>query len=269
MITRSPVRGVLAVALALFVIACGGSIASPTTTCTYGGKSYEPGQSFPDADGCNTCSCSADGTIACTAMGCVKPCEYGGKQYAPGQTFPALDGCNTCTCATDGSGVACTEKACVSCVYGGTTYKPGDTFADVDGCNTCTCLQAGDVACTDRACSSCTYAGKTYKLGDTFPATDGCNTCTCAADGSGVACTKKACLCDPSKEWYRKYVGTSPAQCAVIDFVCPANTTYFANDCGCGCQQGASCPQWFDCMPPKPCDPVQIKADCPYSGIAY
>jgi hypothetical protein len=131
------------------------------------------------------------------------------------------------------------------------------------------CLTDGSgVACTEKACASCLYGGATYKPGDTFPATDGCNTCSCGADGA-VGCTKKACVCDPAKEWYRNYVGKSPQQCAVIDFVCPANTTYFANDCGCGCQQSATCPQWFDCMPPSPCDPAKIKAECPYSGIAY
>jgi hypothetical protein len=57
----------------------------------------------------------------------------------------------------------------------------------------------------------------------------------------------------------------------VIDFICPQNTTMFQNSCGCGCEQGLGCPDWFDCMPgPGPgCDTNQIKIDCPYSGIAF
>lgn len=31
------------------------------------------------------------------------------------------------------------------------------------------------------------------------------------------------------------YVGYSPSECAVIKFVCAANTTFFSNECGCGC----------------------------------
>jgi hypothetical protein len=31
------------------------------------------------------------------------------------------------------------------------------------------------------------------------------------------------------------YVGDSPEQCAVIQFICEANASYFADDCGCGC----------------------------------
>ncbi len=221
-------KPIAAATLVLLVAGCGSSVVlEPTVTCTVGDRTYQPGDTFLDADGCNTCSCGLDGTVGCTAMACVKPCTYGGQQYTPGATFPAGDGCNSCTCQQDG-GVACTEKACPSCVYAGKTWRPGDTF----------------------------------------PAIDGCNTCACAADGS-VGCTKRACACDPSKEWYRHYVGSSPEQCAVIDFACPANTTGFANDCGCGCEQAATCPQWFDCMPPKPCDEASIKAACPYSGITY
>lgn len=55
----------------------------------------------------------------------------------------------------------------------------------------------------------------------------------------------------------------------VIDFVCPELTTYFGNACGCGCEQSADCPEYFNCMPPSPCDEDAIKTKCPYSGIAY
>ena len=35
----------------------------------------------------------------------------------------------------------------------------------------------------------------------------------------------------------------------MIYFVCPENTSYFSNACGCGCEQSQSCPQWINCMP--------------------
>jgi len=37
--------------------------------CTYGGKEYPTGASFPSQDGCNTCSCQM-GSVACTEKAC-------------------------------------------------------------------------------------------------------------------------------------------------------------------------------------------------------
>jgi hypothetical protein len=44
---------------------------SSSSTCSYEGQSYAHGASFPAADGCNTCSCSASG-VACTKMACLQ-----------------------------------------------------------------------------------------------------------------------------------------------------------------------------------------------------
>lgn len=43
---------------------------SSPATCQLNDKTYQVGESVPSADGCNSCSCSSDGTIACTAMAC-------------------------------------------------------------------------------------------------------------------------------------------------------------------------------------------------------
>lgn len=39
--------------------------------CEYDGSVYEAGESFPDADGCNTCFCGDDGLVGCTKMACL------------------------------------------------------------------------------------------------------------------------------------------------------------------------------------------------------
>ena len=39
-------------------------------TCVYGGVSHRAGETWPAADGCNTCSCDQTGLAACTQMGC-------------------------------------------------------------------------------------------------------------------------------------------------------------------------------------------------------
>ncbi len=260
----------VSLALALLMSACGGSTSDTPgggVTCEFGGQSYSPGDSFPAGDGCNTCTCGSDGSVGCTMMGCANPgCQYQGQHFSPGQDFPAGDGCNTCTCQAGGD-IACTEALCLACSYNGQDYAPGDTFPATDSCNTCTCQADGSVSCTEINCpTECVYAGKTYKNGESFPALDGCNTCTCTPQG--VGCTKVGCACDPKSEWWRKYVADSPAACATIKFACEEHTTPFFNDCGCGCEQSSSCPEWFNCMPPSPCDGDAMKK-CPFSGIAY
>lgn len=256
----------LAAALVIPTLLSACNVVLAGSACAVGDVSYAIGESFESADGCNTCTCEADG-IACTQMACVTSCTYQGKQYLPGDSFPDSDGCNTCSCMEDGN-VGCTAKGCaVICTWKGVEHQAGESFPAGDDCNTCTCMDDGSVECTEIACASCVYAGATYQPGDMFPALDGCNDCTCDTSGA-VSCTKLACACDPSKEWWRDYVATDPAQCAVIDFACPENTVGFSNECGCGCEQSAACPEYFDCMPPSPCDIEKIEAECPYSVIA-
>lgn len=43
-------------------------VSSPN--CVINDKTYSVNQSFTAADGCNTCTCQSDGTIACTEMAC-------------------------------------------------------------------------------------------------------------------------------------------------------------------------------------------------------
>jgi hypothetical protein len=263
---RASLRSLLG--LAFLAVACGGSTEGDGGplggACVHDGKLYQPGESYP-LD-CNTCTCSG-GDFACTVMACGNGCMHDGQLHAPGSTFPAGDGCNSCYCDVDGS-VSCTLVGCAAtCVYEDTTYHAGASFPASDGCNTCSCQADGSIVCTELDCGSvCSYAGKSYQPGESFPALDGCNTCTCASDGS-IGCTKIACACDPTAEWWRDYVGTSPQQCATILYACPEHTTPFSNSCGCGCEQDASCPQWFDCKPPAPCDPDLLEK-CPYSGVA-
>jgi hypothetical protein len=59
----------IGISLAGFLFGCGKSGLS-TRTCLYNGKAYTSGASFTSTDGCNTCSCTAAGAVACTLMGC-------------------------------------------------------------------------------------------------------------------------------------------------------------------------------------------------------
>jgi hypothetical protein len=49
-------------------------ISAPEITpgyCLYEGRPYKVGEGFKAADGCNTCSCTATGQVACTLMACL------------------------------------------------------------------------------------------------------------------------------------------------------------------------------------------------------
>lgn len=84
----------------------------PQRTCTYDGKVYTPGQTFPDVNGCDVCTCGADGNVSCTDRACAATvCKYNGKEYRIGDQYPDVDCCNLCTCEADGTS-ACGGRLC-------------------------------------------------------------------------------------------------------------------------------------------------------------
>ncbi|MGE5789037.1 MAG: hypothetical protein ACM3ZE_30890, partial [Myxococcales bacterium] len=107
--------------------------------CTYEGKEYASGTSFPATDGCNTCSC-VDASVTCTKKTCTLPtgsCTYAKVIYQDGDAFPSTDGCNKCTCSAgkvDCTTIDCGTQTSLTCTYTGVTYKDGDAFPSTDGC---------------------------------------------------------------------------------------------------------------------------------------
>lgn len=90
---------------------------------------------------------------------------------------------------------------------------------------------------------------------------------------SSVICLVDAC--DPDAEPHRSYIGSSPEQCSLIDFVCEEDRSYFSNECGCGCEEcpdyvncmPQSCPEGFDCVPDT--HPLCSSNECPNTLRAY
>lgn len=83
--------------------------------------------------------------------------------------------------------------------------------------------------------------------------------------GSSVLCQVEACDYDAT---FRYYVATSPTQCALADFACPAHTNGFSDACGCGCEQPSTCPEYVDCMPGGAA-PQCATGECPYTPRVY
>ncbi|MGC4069752.1 MAG: hypothetical protein QM784_34855 [Polyangiaceae bacterium] len=254
-----------------------GSGTIPSATCSYLGTTYALDDTFTTTSPACTCSCKRNG-VTCDGDGCSNRCTQGGKSYVVGEIFPASDDCNTCSCTPSGT-VVCTKLPCESgCSYVGTLRALGTTFPAADGCNTCTC--GATLSCTSWPCSGeCTYAGSVFIDHATFPATDGCNECSC--NGGKVTCTSNPCTCDPAKEPWRNYVLDSRANCEVARMICPTGSTYFANDCGCGCEQKSSCPSIYDCTVSasspveegtsvsevEPCPPADVQENCPFTEV--
>jgi len=146
--------------------------------CEYGKLVYDKGDTFPSHDGCNTCKCDADGTVACTLMDCADTCEYNGTTYQIGDTFMDAEDCNECTCTE--YGVSCTDQDCdPGCMYYGEFYVTGAQFPSIDSCNTCECYVGGGVACTEIYCPL-----PAMNFEDELTQIDGCSDIFVAASNS-------------------------------------------------------------------------------------
>ena len=146
------VLGLLAFVLATGFGACGGG----GKVCIDGAKTYQPGATFRAQDGCNSCSCMSDGTVACTLMACL-----GDSGWPPPVADASLDAAKDgaladLAAAPNEAGRAdvitldAGKDAVAGCAWGGETIPPGQSL--FDGCNTCVCSTSGTLACTARAC---------------------------------------------------------------------------------------------------------------------
>ena len=211
-----------------------------TETCEDLG--FEPGDSWPHSDGCNTCSCLKSGEVVCTLMDCPPPpvCEHQGETYAAGETFGT---CDECHCEDNGE-IICLPVWCPEevCEYEGEIYWPGETWTDKDGCNSCGCDEGGSIYCTEMACpppATCEWNGEVYAAGQTFGA---CDECQCLEDGQ-IACIDIWCpevVCEYEGDIYL------PGESWTASDGC--------NSCGCGDDGSIACTLMACPPPPVGCE---------------
>ena len=157
------------------------------TACSYGGKTYQSGASFPSTDGCNTCSCDVSGAVACTLMGCLPDAGSSHPADAAATTDATPDIQNVsdvggsgndarlggdaaeearplADVASEGKSLAdaasdakpapeaggSVKDAAVVCIWGDASVPAGQSVSD--GCNTCACSDSGAMMCTARPC---------------------------------------------------------------------------------------------------------------------
>jgi hypothetical protein len=144
-------------------------------TCSYAGKAYHAGASFPAMDGCNTCACTSSGVVDCTLMACLGDAGYAppaGDDASPDDRT-ALDPKAGPDAAGDGSGPEATSD------LGRPADRPGMDQPDVaavaspdlrdaarDQAPACVLPDGGPgefdcylCTCTDDGHASCLYVG--------------------------------------------------------------------------------------------------------------
>jgi len=211
------------VALVLLSSACGGSskrsgggeAGEPACSgaecaggCTYDGKSYARGDTFPATDGCNSCSCDEAGLVACTQRGCPS-CESISATY--GELMERAERCDP------GQPNQCTLRVVAGLGCGCDTFLNPDAFDEAEiraavaaySANDC----GGDVLCGEcnpavsARCSAegrcvtdsdpkdgvgCRVGGVTYQDGaQDVPDPFSCNSCEC--DDGHLICTEINC----------------------------------------------------------------------------
>jgi hypothetical protein len=151
-------RGGTVLIVSMSVAGCGKG--DSEQTCTYNGKTYPSGVTWPSTDGCHECWCNASPEAVCDSG---PSCDAG---------VSGVETCNTCECLWRWAHneVACTLRAC-SDSSGGNALPGGEASA-----------------------GSCAYNGKTYPLDVYFESADGCDTCHCRPDGQ-VTCTFQHTKC--------------------------------------------------------------------------
>jgi len=193
---------------------CSGSVQN-NPGCDYNGKHYAEGDTFPDKDGCNRCSCGERGEAQCTLLACdTDPppdsgpyCTVGGKRFAPGQQV-SNDGCNICVCSSSGD-VGCTARDCPdpgpSCMSLVSELRA--TLASIQKCTAAAdCGQpipGSSCGCTRdlvarKDANLAPYLEQKAKVAELGCETDGISTCDCPST-NGFACISNVCTWNYAK----------------------------------------------------------------------
>jgi hypothetical protein len=152
--------------LAVFAGCARHGLGTGPVTCNYAGKAHPAGTSFPATDGCNTCTCTSPGEVACTLGACL-----GDAGYSP----PATDD------ARPDDGTVGDTKAVPDASSDGNppAERPGDAQPDTDGMPSPPRDSAKDPA-------------PTCVLPDGSPGQVDCYVCRCMDDGQ-ASCLYVGC----------------------------------------------------------------------------
>lgn len=155
------------------------------TKCMEANHSYNPGQTFTSADGCNTCQCLVSGEIVCTARACLVDAS---TTPQPDSSFIKIDSplvFKDALVVVDSaspkdlradmprdtaippdlstqSDTPLPKDTAIVCIHNGKPMAAGESI--FDGCNTCTCSETGQLACTKKYCPPVDAGGEKCML---------------------------------------------------------------------------------------------------------
>ena len=230
--------------------ASGGATSGPGS-CTVDGRSYADNALFPSSDGCNTCTCQADGSTACTQRACGNSCASVSEEYAqaigpakscqpdrPNQCTKLVAGGLPCGCPTfvnaeqadalslltsiDNKFVALSCSENVSC--------PACFLPTTGSCSAQGQCQDGSGAPSP----ACKVGGVIYLSGaDGIADPISCNKCSCY--GGHLSCTEINCpIACPAGTAF----GTQCARCGPTD-ACQTIESACLPTCTSTCKSGA------------------------------
>lgn len=190
------------------------------------------GQSCPAGDGCNLCSCSSTGVLACTARACLQTCTSP-TDCPAGTTCAGAAGCGVpWTCQPIHP---CTGDVALFCDCAGVTFTasgscPTRPYAHAGPCETPdagACLANGTLCTSNESCCS------------GFCPQRGAPVSTCApAPPAMVPCGTS--LCREGFEYCETQYSDTPSpdsqRCYPLPTVCGTELT-----CGCVPTRGCSC----------------------------
>lgn len=256
----------IALLTALFAFACG-DVARKRFENAKGGAGAGGGARAGSNVGTGGKSAGAGGRVGGSGsggkVGTGSTPSYGGEAGAGGAI--GIDGS-----VGSGGGVCChTNPTCDpgDVQLGGACPPDSSCYTVTACCNTILCLYSqcsvapcldGDSVLVDGACPP----GRSCYLQAV------CNAVFYCVSGGIPDAGGSGCGLPPPSGVH--YFSTSLSECARrIGYVCPTGTTAYGDDCGCGCIQPQSCPDFVDCaavIPPGPMDPLcNNPSMCPYT----
>jgi hypothetical protein len=182
--------------------------------CTYAGRQYAAGETFPEAGSCNTCTCEKDGTVWCTQVACPTCVGVASTYAAAVEDARRCDPQGTGQCAiylAETVGCSCgvfvnggQVDAIASAKGAASLYELGDCAGGI--CGNCA-RPLGSYCSSEGSCedilpygAACKVGGIVYPSGaNGIPDPSSCNECTCA-DGR-LVCTEIGCPlpCPPDR----------------------------------------------------------------------
>lgn len=240
--------------------------------CTLpGGWTCAVGAVCPSPDGCNTCSCGADGVVGCTARACIDAgpadaptvdaivdagdaaptaCRLpSGARCPAGMTCPRGDGCNDCTCGAAGA-LSCTARPCAfdagpprpTC-FSQLDCRPSEECAGPPGCATpWSCRPATGRFCPDDAVAYCGCDMRTFYGSSRCPPRPYASTGACGDADAGAE--RYDCAPDHTT-------------CGGVPPTCPPGQVLRV-EAGCW----TTCVDFARCAPIA-CDPALSRPQCP------